>query len=552
MQINQIISPIKTDFFGEIDVKKETKSVNIAKESLFKKVEDLSHYEQLIDRIQQFIIPKSVNDPFYGTDLIVFKDTYKGSLPLNGIREMEYDQIKQFYLNFEQEKEVFGTSRIIIDGDQTFKNRLQAAIKTLLTRAPGRELLVEVVKNYDIFTIKEDSETSSQGNTVFINGHDIYETVTLDRKGNKVLSEHPFFLILAHEFIHSLHHQEVESNVKLSPNLSLISEKGIDQDFGDLEEQFTITGLKSPLQFDSTEDKVYNRANWEIWKKEMKEDISHKQYSEFSENRLRVAFGYLPRLDHSGHHHVPKPTNLNDQTSKQFKKYFEYLIEKEDLDKLKELIDLKIDWDKGFFNVTDDDNIEEDLLYTPIETAVYLGKQKVINFFLENGAKIQPTNKNGDSILNICVMGCDDEKIFEWLSNNGAELKTDDSMLLYSVIDCGRINILRFLDKKGFSLNQVSPYTGENGCHLATMRGDVQILDFLAKKGANLNQENKEKRTPLELAIKYGHLNAVQYFISIGQDVNAVNSHGESLCQIAQIHQKDDILQFLIDKGARI
>lgn len=47
------------------------------------------------------------SDPFYGEDLIIFKDVYQGPTPLNGIKKREFDSIQTIYKKIEKGETFF-------------------------------------------------------------------------------------------------------------------------------------------------------------------------------------------------------------------------------------------------------------------------------------------------------------------------------------------------------------------------------------------------------------------------------------------------------------
>lgn len=505
MQIGPNVFPESRGPLEKVEDKGVNQLSQIAKESLIGQDVEPIIDEHLINRIFKFIIPKDENDPFYNTDLVVFKDSYNGHLPLNGIRETEFNEIKKFYCDLEQDKTIFK-----ITGDKIFKEKLFQGIKSLLTRSPGREIFFECLKRTDPIFIQE-SQTSSAtiglNHVTFLIKEDI--DVIMNKEGKKELIQVPFFLTIAHELIHVLHGDVGEKDTRIQPNLSLMTDKKAEKEFDNIEEQRTITGLRSPLKVDFPTNEAISTEEWlkrmEIWEKEMEQDLSQKDYDFLNENRLRMVFGYPPRVDHRG---AIKPLNLKDQDSGQFKDYFFTLIYYDAIPFLKELLDNNnIDLTKEIYNGM-----------TSLGVAVYLGKPKAVEFLLDKGADIHWKSRDKQDLASLCIVGGDHKEILNLLVDKGLKLNPQHVDLLLSAIGNERKNILQYLLENGFSLS-----------------------------GAN-----EIGQTLLELSVAYGNQKIVEYLASVGQDLNVVNSKGQTLCHIAILYQKPAILKFLMDKGVDI
>jgi ankyrin repeat protein len=100
---------------------------------------------------------------------------------------------------------------------------------------------------------------------------------------------------------------------------------------------------------------------------------------------------------------------------------------------------------------------------------------------------------------------------------------------------------------------------------LAARTGDAELMRLLAKLGADPLMPNVDGTTPLMVAAGVGTrspgedagtneevLEAVKVAIELGNDVNAVDRHGETAVHGAAYKHVPEAAQYLIDHGAKV
>ncbi|HEY4362463.1 MAG TPA: ankyrin repeat domain-containing protein [Bryobacteraceae bacterium] len=108
-------------------------------------------------------------------------------------------------------------------------------------------------------------------------------------------------------------------------------------------------------------------------------------------------------------------------------------------------------------------------------------------------------------------------------------------------------------------------FTGQTAFLRAALSGDVTVMKLLLEKGADPKIPANSNTTALMAAAgvnwvvaqtftesKESQLEAVKLCLDLGADVNAVNSMGLTAVMGAANRGSDEILQFLVDKGARL
>lgn len=247
--------------------------------------EDIEFYEELSSKLDEQMVSIDKNDPFYQTDLIVFKDTYSGHLPLNGIREKDFKATKELF-----NKIASGNSNIKICSEESDPDDVLANILILLSREVGRDLIKQVteVGKVLIISIDECGDSSikhGDGYSVMsFNPYASANIVNSPRDGRKFLTPSPGFITFAHECIHFLHSEGREySKVKnSSPTMG--------KDYQNGEEQRTISGFIKNFAPDFKSKETDFETN----------DLVQDEYDSLNEHRFDSNFGLSSRHNHLG------------------------------------------------------------------------------------------------------------------------------------------------------------------------------------------------------------------------------------------------------------
>jgi ankyrin repeat protein len=72
------------------------------------------------------------------------------------------------------------------------------------------------------------------------------------------------------------------------------------------------------------------------------------------------------------------------------------------------------------------------------------------------------------------------------------------------------------------------------------------LAKFFIECGANVNSQDKNNRTPLHFASKYGYLDTVRLLLDHGADLNALDKNNLAPFHLALRHKHLEIVQLLL------
>jgi len=159
-----------------------------------------------------------------------------------------------------------------------------------------------------------------------------------------------------------------------------------------------------------------------------------------------------------------------------------------------------------------EDRVETIYEYTPLMLASQNGSTETVKLLLENGAKVNVETRNGTTALHVASQNGHTE-IVKLLFEAGAKVNVAIKNISIMVF----VSTFRIYDK--------------------------EIID---------QQELGWESTPLILALRNGHLEAVKLLIDAGAKVNAKTSYGFTSLILASEKGYTEIVKLLLDAGAKV
>lgn len=331
--------------------------------------------DELFKALDKFTLPMNRDSAFYDTDLIIIEDSFSGTMPLNGIKKSDMEKLEELFKNICDGKEKIKI--IPNDSEDSFKNDTENLIKKLLTRNIGRKLIQKVLENSVITKLDIMAGESNSLTTSMSTGHmklfltKVNDKIAYHPTGKLKSQPTPPYITLGHELVHASHLPNTVPGM-----LPTFSSK-----YDDLEEQWTITGLKRDIVFN--ENELADGTSWndnDTIKKNLEES-----YDELNEWNITGAFTdsqnvYYPRYLHRS---LPFTGDVKED--------IRMLVENGILFDLENLDSQNIDIYKLFENET----------ISLFKSAIRSGDLRLVRFLIDKGFDINYIDHGGRNALHI-------------------------------------------------------------------------------------------------------------------------------------------------------
>ncbi|XP_035705994.1 transient receptor potential channel pyrexia isoform X2 [Folsomia candida] len=202
-----------------------------------------------------------------------------------------------------------------------------------------------------------------------------------------------------------------------------------------------------------------------------------------------------------------------------------------------------------------------------IHFASAFGHFDIIELLLSYGA-----NPNAlDSSNSITPLACGavngNEKIMELLITKGANInyglerdyrtdaESESHTALSWAVRTENAKSVKYLLEKG-ALLAGTTINWETPLHEAAYLGNIDILKLLVQNERNLQslelRGGKDKNTPLNVAVEQGHLDCMEFLLSVGAKPNKFNIYGQTSLQLSAMTKDFQAIQLLIKNGADV
>ena len=226
-----------------------------------------------------------------------------------------------------------------------------------------------------------------------------------------------------------------------------------------------------------------------------------------------------------------------------------------------------------------DANSASDAGFTPLIFEAVKGDGPAVANLLAGGAAIDHAVPGGSTALLVAVTGRKSEAVSVLLAH-GADVKKADSAgntPLHIAVQVGPLANVQALIAKGADLNARSNYTRNTPARtfagrrlrvtgeqtplmLAARANQVELMRALLAAGADPKVRAEDGSGLLIAAAAWGHVEAVQYAISLDPDLKAVTAKKESVTHAvmrssaATLTEPEicKVVQFLADRGAEL
>eukprot|EP00736_Rhodelphis_marinus_P003370 Rmarinus@m.17781 len=190
-----------------------------------------------------------------------------------------------------------------------------------------------------------------------------------------------------------------------------------------------------------------------------------------------------------------------------------------------------------------------------VHLATFSTRSTIIEVLLRHGMDINSKDKHGYTpLLFMCNHGRG--RSIRPLVALGADLEAVDRVgntpLLQAII-CGHVKVVKELLDLGANVNAKN-FNGEGVLHVvaASRAANPEILTLLLQRGSDMEATDREKRTPLHLAIVQGDLNALELLLVAGADLQGCDEDGNSPLHLSVSAGRIETTAMVLKYGADI
>ncbi|NEQ47108.1 MAG: ankyrin repeat domain-containing protein [Leptolyngbya sp. SIOISBB] len=174
---------------------------------------------------------------------------------------------------------------------------------------------------------------------------------------------------------------------------------------------------------------------------------------------------------------------------------------------------------------------------SPLNLAVSLGRPKSLRVFLNSD--IDNYEFDSGSLSSAARQG--HLEIFEILIGQGFELESGYKNALGSATRSNQLNVVKFLIANDVEIS--------DSLHLAIQSKSLEMLEFLISTGSDVNAINREGDAPLHLTATRGLAEAAKTLADNGADINLENAEGQTPLDLAVSQGNQEIEEFLRSQG---
>ena len=127
--------------------------------------------------------------------------------------------------------------------------------------------------------------------------------------------------------------------------------------------------------------------------------------------------------------------------------------------------------------------------------------------------------------------------------------KKDKFTILKGFIEDNDVYSLNYFLKRREEIEIISSYGGDTLLHFACYIGFIEPVKLLLKyKVIDINKLDSVLRTPLHMAIKFGHKNLVKYLLEQGADPSIRCIHNQLPLKSAIDRESGEIIELFLKK----
>ncbi|XP_074640428.1 fibronectin type 3 and ankyrin repeat domains protein 1-like [Tubulanus polymorphus] len=187
---------------------------------------------------------------------------------------------------------------------------------------------------------------------------------------------------------------------------------------------------------------------------------------------------------------------------------------------------------------------------SPLMVASQKGYLDVVNALIKRGADVNLQDETGKtSLMLACYAGR--LNIVEILRENQASYTIKDkngAIAIHSACDGQNLEVIKYLIDDGADVNARDTTSGWTPLHrCAAIGGNKEVANLLIRKGAVIESKDNDGKTPLMIAVVYGHQGLVELLLHYKADIYATNVYGKSIYEMALSMERQRVIKTIED-----
>lgn len=178
---------------------------------------------------------------------------------------------------------------------------------------------------------------------------------------------------------------------------------------------------------------------------------------------------------------------------------------------------------------------------------------ELVKIFLNSGLQINDKDVLGRSALFFAIE-LENIELVSFLIDRGADVNAetkDGSRPLKLAVERNNVKIIDLLLLNGVDINDTD-VLGRTALFLAIDLENIELCSFLIDRGADVNAETKDGSRPLQLAVELNNVKLIDLLW-----LNCVDLNAKMICEFTALHEAcyhrlEEVIDFLIKKGADI
>jgi ankyrin repeat protein len=185
---------------------------------------------------------------------------------------------------------------------------------------------------------------------------------------------------------------------------------------------------------------------------------------------------------------------------------------------------------------------------TALQLALQNDHLDVATYLIEKGADINQTEEAYGWSSLYWSLRREQTEMAKQLISLGAEIHLTDYDGITPIrmaVEYGYEDVISLLQKKGAALTELDKHSMRTLLHSAAINGYLNIADLLIRDGADINAKDKNGKTPLFYANKYGHYKTADLLIKHGAESDSVEKKNKTEHLDKQLKEREAIVWYL-------